>query len=82
MAELDLPGSKVGSLDCLHCGQRLRFLRVTTPDGIPDFIQRLSPNVWLGWAESDGQVEIVGTCGRSCLDRYLLARLQPSETLP
>jgi hypothetical protein len=82
MGTPDFLGSERASVRCLHCGQSLGYLRVTTPEGLPDFIFRLSPSAWIGWSEYEGKIELVATCNRSCLDRYLEERMYPPEPPP
>jgi hypothetical protein len=73
---LPAPSSRLEFLACITCAEPLRYLRLTTPDGIPDFVFRLSPTMWLGWSECEGQVELVAACNGHCLARYIDRRMK------
>lgn len=70
------PSSRLEFLECIACGQKLRYLVVTTPEGLPDFVYRQSPNMWFGWSEHEDKVELVATCNGNCLRTYLDARMK------
>lgn len=73
---LPAPRSELSFAECLTCHGQLRYLRLTTPEGMPDFIYRLSPDMWFGWSEHEGQVELVAACNGVCLASYIERRMK------
>ena len=56
-------------LTCESCDAVVRYLRVTTPEGLPDFIHPLDDYAWVGWnwSETDRTLSLAATCSRACL---------------
>lgn len=67
-----LPEPTEHALACEACGAAVGFLRVVTPEGLPDFLHLLDDYAWLGWSwsESDHMLTLVGTCSRACLGEW------------
>jgi len=64
-----MPEPSREKLSCEACGVPIAYLRMTTPDGMPDFIHTLDDYAWIGWswsAETE-TLSLVGTCSRACL---------------
>lgn len=68
----ELPEPEKHSVACQSCGGDVSFLRITTPEGMPDFIHPLDDYAWIGWSwsESDRKLSLVATCSRACLAEW------------
>jgi hypothetical protein len=67
-----LPPAVHRTLDCVVCQTGIEYLCVTTPEGIPDFIQVVDIQAWLGWhwSDADEAVALIGTCSTECLHEH------------
>ena len=85
MAKLDLLGDpETLEQPCECCEAPVRFYRIKTPEGMPDYYKTASPDAWFGWRWSgpfvpgqDGSLELVAACGRACLTEWFI-----DQTLP
>jgi hypothetical protein len=80
MAALELLGAPV-SLEqpCECCQVPVRFVRIKTPDAMPDFYKTASPDAWFGWQWSgpDGALALVTACSRACLTEWFIDQTIP-----
>jgi len=74
-----LPEPVAAETPCEHCQAPVKYLRVTTPPGMPDFIHPLDDFAWFGWSWSgdDQALSLVATCSRGCLGEWWASCTEP-----
>ena len=74
-----LPDPTEHSLPCEVCSTDIFYWRITTPEGMPEFIRPLDDTAWIGWSysEPDKALSLVATCSRECLGEWWLNQTEP-----